>query len=142
MRYAYPCVLHPEEPSGFYVTFPDVPGALTNGRDRAQALEMAKDALAVALAGYVLEQWDIPVPSPVAEGQELVPVPPVIAAKLALYTAMRSQRVTNAALGKRLGVSETTVRRLVNPNHLSQIGKVEKALEVVGRSLVIEDSAA
>ena len=103
---------------------------------------MAKDALAVALAGYVLEQWDIPVPSPVAEGQELIPVPPVIAAKLALYTAMRSQRVTNAALSKRLGVSETSVRRLVNPNHLSQIGKVEKALEVVGRALVIEDSVA
>ena len=142
MRYAYPCILHPEEPSGFYVTFPDVPGALTNGRGRAEALEMAKDALAVALTGYVLEQWDIPVPSPVTEGQELVPVPPVIAAKLALYMAMRSQRVTNAALSRRLGVSETTVRRLVNPNHLSQISKVEKALEVVGRALVIEDSAA
>ncbi len=140
MRYAYPCVLHPEEPSGFYVTFPDVPGALTNGTDRAEALDMAKDALAVALAGYVLEQWDIPVPSPVTEGQELVPVPPVIAAKLALYMAMRSQRVTNAALSRRLGVSETTVRRLVNPNHRSQISKVERALEVVGRSLVIEDS--
>ena len=103
---------------------------------------MAKDALAVALTGYVLEQWDIPVPSPVTEGQELVPVPPVIAAKLALNMAMRSQRVTNASLGKRLGVSEAAVRRLVNPNHLSQIGKVEKALEVVGRALVIEDSAA
>ena len=137
MQYAYPCVLHLEEPSGFYVTFPDVSGALTNGRDRAEAVEMAKDALAVALAGYVLEQWDIPVPSPVAEGQELVPVPPAIEAKLALDTAMLSQRVANAALSKRLGVSEAAVRRLVNPNHLSQISKVEEALEVVGRALVI-----
>ena len=29
MRYAYPCVLNSEEEGGFFVVFPDVPGALT-----------------------------------------------------------------------------------------------------------------
>ena len=82
MRYAYPCILHPEQPVGFYVTFPDVPGALTSGRDRAEALEMAEDALAIMLGIYVEERRDIPVPSDPKEGQDLVPVPPIIAAKL------------------------------------------------------------
>ncbi|MCE2487274.1 MAG: type II toxin-antitoxin system HicB family antitoxin [Desulfurellaceae bacterium] len=50
MRYVYPCVLTPEEGGGFFARFPDVPGALTCGDDRAEALAMAEDALAVALA--------------------------------------------------------------------------------------------
>lgn len=75
MRYVYPCVLTPEEGGGFFVRFPDVPGALTCGDDRAEALAMAEDALAVALAGYVQQQRDIPIPSPVQEGQEIATLP-------------------------------------------------------------------
>ena len=63
MHYVYPCVLTPEEEGGLFVSFPDVPGALTCGDDRAEALAMAEDALAVALTGYVHKRWDIPVPS-------------------------------------------------------------------------------
>ena len=76
MQYLYPCVLTPEEERGYAVSFPDVAGALTCGDDRAEALAMAEDALVAALAGYVREQWDIPVPSAAGHGQELVAVPP------------------------------------------------------------------
>ena len=37
---------------------------------------------------------DIPTPSETANGQVSVPVPTVVAAKLALYSAMRAQRIT------------------------------------------------
>ena len=142
MRYVYPCVLTLEEEGGFFVSFPDVPGALTCGDDREEALEMAEDALAVALAGYVRERWDIPSPSPAADGQEMVAVPPVVAAKLALYTAIREQGVTNVALAERLSLSESAVRKLLDPDHRSHISGVIKALRAVGRNLVIEDRAA
>ena len=142
MRYAYPCVLTPEEGGGFFVRFPDVPGALTCGDNRAEALLMAEDALAVALAGYVQQQRDIPAPSPVKRGQEIVTLPPLVAAKLALYTAMRQQGVTKVALAARLGLSESVVRRLVNLDHRSHISQVEKALRAVGRKLAVEDQAA
>ena len=142
MRYAYPCVLTPEEGGGFFVRFPDVPGALTCGEDREEALVMAEDALAVALAGYVQQQRDIPRPSPVKKGQEIVTLPPLVAAKLALYTAMRQQGVTKVALAARLGLSESVVRRLVNPDYRSHISQVEKALRAVGRKLAVEDQAA
>ena len=142
MRYAYPCNLHPEQPEGFYVTFPDVPGALTSGKDRAEALEMAEDALAIMLGTYVEERRDIPVPSDPSEGQELVPVPPIIAAKLELYTAMRSQGISNVALGERLGIGESAVRRLLDTEHRSHIERVERALRAVGRSLIVESHAA
>lgn len=141
MYYVYPCLLTREEGGGFYVTFPDVPGALTGGKDRGEALAMAEDALTGALAGYVQEHWDIPIPSGVVDGQELVAVSAIVAAKLALYSAMRRQGISKTALAKRLGLSESAVRKLVDPDHRSHISSVEVALRAVGRSLVVGDRA-
>lgn len=141
MRYTYPCIVTPDD-GGFSVSFPDVPEALTCGDDRAEALALARDALATALAAYVHERWDVPAASAAVNGQALIAVPPVVAAKLALYTAMRAQGVTNVALAARLGISESAIRKLVNPDHRSHIGHVEKALAAVGRTLVIEDRVA
>ena len=142
MIYAYPCQLTPDEDGGLVVTFPDVPEAITGGEDRAEALAMAEDALATALAGYVHEKWDIPAPSEAVDGQVSVPVPAVVAAKLALYSAMRAQRITKVELADRLNVSESAVRKLTNPDHRSHMSQVQKALRMVGRSLKVEVTAA
>ena len=144
MRYAYPCILSPddEEGEGFVVTFPDVPEAVTGGKTRDGALVMAQDGLAVALGMYVKCRQEVPVPSAVAPSQVLVAVPPIVAAKLALYSAMRSQGITNVALAAQMGLSEGAIRRLVNPDHRSHISQVEKALHVFGRTLIVEDRVA
>ena len=142
MIYAYPCNLTPDEYGGLVATFPDVPEAVTGGPNRSQALEMAEDALATALAGYVHEKGEIPAPSAAVEGQDVVAVPTVVAAKLALYSAMRAQRITKVELARRLGISESAVRKLANPDHRSHITQVQKALRAVGQSLVIEVIAA
>ena len=142
MQYAYPCILTPEKEGGFFVAFPDIPGALTCGDDRTEALEMAEDALVAMLAVYVQQQRTIPTPSPVADGQELVAVPPIAAAKLALYTAMREQGITGDALAVRLNLSDSAIRKLLDPDCYSHISQIMRALRNVGRSLVIEDRAA
>ena len=142
MIYAYPCELAHDGEGGLVATFPDVPEAVTGGADRTRALEMAEDALATALAGYVHEKWDIPTPSPAVDGQEIVALPTVIAAKLALYSAMHDQGLTKVELAKRLGISESAVRKLANPDHRSHISQVQKALRAVGKSMVIEVTAS
>ena len=149
MRYAYPCNIvrdkEEERASGreaYTVAFPDVYGANTGGWSWEEALEMAKDCLGVALGMYVKAREDIPAPSPLVEGRVLVSVAPIVAAKLALYAAMREQGVTNVALAVRLGLHENAIRRLLDPGHRSHIASVEKALRAVGRSLVVEDRAA
>ena len=149
MRYAFPCNIVPDDEEkkatgieAYTVTFPGVPEAITGGDSWEEALEMAEDCLAVALGMYVKAHEDIPAPSRAADGQVLIQVPLVVAAKLALYTAMRKQGITNVALAARLGVTENAVRRLVNPRHRSHITSVEKALRAVGRSLVVEDKVA
>ena len=141
MQYAYPCILASEE-DGVSVSFPDIPEALTCGIDRRDALTQAIDALVAALSAYVYAREDIPVPSPVIKGQELISVPLIVASKLALYSAMRRQGMTKTALARRLGLSEGAVRKLLDPDHRSHIGQVEKALGVLGQSLVIADQAA
>ena len=144
MQYIYPCTLTPdhEEGEGYVVTFLDVPEAITGAPTKDESLELAEDALAVALGAYVNNSEDIPVPSAVVAGQELVAVPTIVAAKLALYTAMRRQGVTKVALAARLGLSEGAVRKLCNPAHRSHIGSVETALRLLGRALVVADRAA
>ena len=72
--------------------------------------------------------------------QEMVAVPLVVAAKLALYISMREQGLTKVGLARRVGLSEGAVRKLLNPNHRSHIGQIERALEKVGRRLVAEDA--
>ncbi len=144
MRYVYPFDVtgNCQDGDGFLVTFPDIPEAITGGNTRAEALEMAEDCLAVALGGYVHMGWDLPTPSPVAEGQQLVAVRPLVAAKLALYTAMRQQDIAPADLAERLSLNESAIKQILNPDRLTHIARVAKALQALGRTLVVEDQAA
>ena len=146
MRYAYPCNLEPELEEGFEgvlnVSFPDVPGALTCGKGRRKALEMAEDALTIILSVRVERNEELPTPSPLAEGQELVAVPPLSAAKLALYSAMRRKEISKAELAERLGIDESAVRQMLMPDRYSHMKQVARALDAVGCRLVVEDLAA
>ncbi len=142
MIYAYPCDLAHDDDGSFIATFPDVPEAITGGANPTETLSLAEDALATALAGYVHQKRDIPEPGQPLPGQPLVPVPTVVAAKLALYSAMCDQRITKVELARRLGISESAVRKLANPDHRSHIGQVHKALRAVGQTLRVQVTPA
>ena len=136
---AYPACFEPDE-SGFTVTFRDVPPAITYGDSLDEAMTMAVDALATALAGYGAPGLyrDVPSPSRPQPGERLVVLPALLAAKVELAIAMNTARVSNSALARRLGVSETVVRRLLSFRHRSHIGTLEAALAELGKALVIE----
>lgn len=137
MRYLYPVDLEPEPEGGYVVTFPDVPEAITQGDDRDEALRNAVDALVCGLSFYVDGKKPLPVPSPL-RGSPGIEVPPLVAAKLALYSVMLEHGLTNVALAKRLGVAENAVRRLLDLDHSSKIELVDAALRELGRRLVVE----
>ncbi len=119
-------------------TFPDVPEAHTVGNDEAQALARAPDALETALAIYVDERRDIPRPARPRKGQRAVTLPPMAAAKLAIYQAMRDQGVIQVALARRLGCDPKDVRRLLDLMHRSRLDRLEAALAALGKRLVVE----
>lgn len=74
------------------VTFPDIPEAITQGENRAEALEMAKDALETALDFYFDDRRAVPMPSQPKRGQAVVELPPSVAAKVLLLNEMLRQR--------------------------------------------------
>ena len=89
-------MLTPEKNGGYSVSFPNVLEALTCGDDRDEALAMAEDALTVALGSYMQCREDIPVPDAVTDEQETIAVPRVAAVRLAVYTAVREQGLTES----------------------------------------------
>ena len=85
---------------------------------------------------------EIPVPNKAEPDQDLVPLPPIVAAKLALYSVMKRERISKVELSRRLGVSEAAVRRLANPDHRSHMSQVHRALDAVGCTVTLDVSAA
>ncbi len=139
MRYAYPVVLERDEDGRYVALAPDVPEAVTEGVTKTEALMEMSTALAAALAGYVKAGNELPQPSAASREQYVVPVAALVAAKLALRSAMQAQGITNVELARRLGVTETVVRRLVDPDHASKLERVVAALHALGRGLIVED---
>jgi antitoxin HicB len=135
--FTYPARFEPDETGRPVVSFPDFPHAHTDGKDAAEAMEEAIDCLGSVIAQRLAEKAEIPAPARLKRGQKLVPVPLWIAGKLALYLAMKEQRVTNVELGRRLKVSETVVRRMLDPDHATKSEKLQAALEALGKRLVV-----
>ena len=130
--YDYPVTLTPLDNGDVMASFPDVPEAMTYGENKAFALEWAQDALHVALAGYMDDHMDIPVPSAPAPGQPTVSPSPMVALKLALYQAMRDQGVSQLRLAGLLHCDARQVRRLLDLDHQSTVNQLMDAAEVLG----------
>ena len=148
MRYAYPCLIERDTEEfaasgreAYVITFRDVPPAISGGWSWPEALEMAQDCLDVALTFYTDDSQPLPTPSPLRDGEVMISTTPTVAAKLALYTAMREQGITEGHIGEQLGLDESATKKLLNPLYRSHITTVRRALAVVGRELVVEDCA-
>ncbi len=63
-KYIYPAVFTKGEAKGYCVTFPDLPGCITEGDTLEEAMLMAKEALALHLYGMEEDQDRIPQPTP------------------------------------------------------------------------------
>jgi len=136
IRYSYPFDLHKERDGGFSVTFPDFDEAFTDGDTVGEAVAEAADCLEEALAGRIARREDIPPPSP-ARGRPAAVPGAVLAAKAALYEALREQRLSNTAFAAAMGIQESEVRRMLDPRHASKIGRLEEALARFSKRLVV-----
>jgi antitoxin HicB len=137
MHHAYPYHLEPDDAGGTLLQFVDVPEAHTLALAAPDAdAHSALDCLIASLGGYIRLGRAIPRPSP-AQGRPVAVLPPLVAAKLALYEAMRAQPITRTALAHRLGVQENAVRRLLDLDHRSHIDQIDRALAALGRRLEV-----
>ena len=120
---------------GFLVQFADVPEALTEGSDRAEALANAAEALEVALLGRMKDGEDVPVAK--AKSGTPVALPAQSAVKLAFYQAFKASGMTQSALARKLGKDEAEIRRMLDPYHQTKLRALDEAIRALGRRLSV-----
>jgi antitoxin HicB len=137
-QFNYPAKLTQQKEGGYLVQFPDLPEAITQGDTHEDALEKAIDCLEEAIANRIEMKLDIPAPSALKRKQVMISLHTTFAAKTALYTAMREQKLTNISLAKKLRCDEKEVRRLLDPHYSSKFPRIEEALHILGKRIKLE----
>ena len=131
--WTYPAVFETHLDGEILVRFPDFPEALTGADTQAGAMSLAADALEAVVLAYLADGRAVPTPGAAGAGQVAVALDPTTAARAALAETMRTQRVTHAALARRMDRTEGAVRRLTNGAASVKIETVLDALATLGR---------
>lgn len=132
----YPVTLTPDT-DGYMVSFRDIPEAISQGDTTDEALDMAQDALMVAMAFYFEDNRAVPMPSQAQDGEHLVSLPPSVWAKVLLLNEMIAQNVSQAELAKRMGIVPQSLTRLVDLSHTTKIDTLANAFAKLGKRLQV-----
>jgi antitoxin HicB len=133
---AYPVTLT-QDGKFVKVNFPDIPEALTQGKDREEALVMAKEALELAMEFYFEDRRPVPEPSKAKRGQAMIELSASLSAKVLLLNEMLRQKVRPVELARRLQTTPQEVNRLTNIRHTSRIDGIAGALKALGKTMEI-----
>jgi antitoxin HicB len=130
------------EAGSFWSSCRDIPEAHSAGDTVEELLANAVEGLELALTIYVDQSRPIPLPSAPVEGERVVHLPTLVAAKVSLWNAMREAGMRKADLARLLKSSQTKVDRLVDFEHSSKIEQVDAALAALGKRLAVSVEAA
>ena len=87
------------------------------------------------------DRRDIPMPRAATKGP-FATLPALTEAKLGLYTAMRTVKVSKAELARRLNCHMPQVDRLLDLRHASRLDQLEGAFRALGKQLSVQVSEA
>jgi antitoxin HicB len=136
-EFVFPARLEHDPESGETIaSFPDVPGAHTSAptpnRDQTTLRAEAVECLDAAVCAAIADGDPLPEPSPPRAADLLVPLPLRTAAKLALHSICRHQRIGPSALARRAGIDVKEAHRLLDPRHASKIDRLADVLSRLG----------
>lgn len=120
----------------------DLPELNSFGDDQAHALGQAVDAIETTLSLYVDQRRAIPQASAPQAGEQVVHLPAVTVAKIALWNALMARDMRKADLCRLLGVHQAQGDRLVDFLHTSKMEQLENALSALGKRLALSVEAA
>jgi antitoxin HicB len=135
--YVYRAEIERASRRGYVVTFPDVPEAITQGDDMADARAMAEEALGLALLSYSARGLPPPKSRAAKRGGSMIAVAPDVAAKLAVLESFVETGISKSELARRLGKDEKEVRRILDPKHATKLPALTAALRAMGKRLVV-----
>jgi antitoxin HicB len=132
----YPASFKPDpEAGGLVVTFRDIPEAITQGDDDAEAMTMAEEVLLSSIEYYLRQKRPVPASSEPQPNERMVALPAIVAAKVLLLNEMLAQGVGPSELARRMGTIPQNVNRLIDVRHTSKLESVEQAVKALGKHL-------
>lgn len=135
---AYRALFEPGDRRGnIVVSFPDVPEAITQGHDMADARAMAEEALGLVLLTYLARGLPLPKVGAKDKKLERIAVAPDVAAKLAVLESFVAAGISKSELARRIGKNEKEVRRILDPKHATKLPALTAALRALGKRLVV-----
>lgn len=137
----YPATFTPET-GGFVVTFRDIPEAITQGDDEADALEMARDVLLSAMDFYFEDKRPVPPPSAPLPGERMISLPLSVSAKVLLLNELINQGVRPSDLARRMGVKPQEINRVLDLGHATKIDTIAQAMAALGKTLTLKATKA
>jgi antitoxin HicB len=137
-NYSYPVHIEPDPDGGMLVTCPNVPEVIAQGADRDAALSNARQALAVALFGYLKEGR--PLPQASASGRETIAPQASDVLKIAVVEAWMASGLSKSQFARMLDIDEA--RRILDPDRVTKAVRLEQPLLMLGRRLHIAVEAA
>ncbi|MBI3441183.1 MAG: type II toxin-antitoxin system HicB family antitoxin [Proteobacteria bacterium] len=135
MKYA---VKIQKDGAGYMASFPDIPEALTGGDTVEETLALAADALKTAIVGYMELRKGVPVPTPGRRGYQAIALPEVMQAKVLLWNEMVRGKVSKSELARRLGKTESYVRRMLDPYENVTINSLSEAAHALKKRISME----
>jgi antitoxin HicB len=138
MAFGYRYTLERQENGWWVVRFPRIPEALTEGETEQEARANALDCVIAALEGYMKAGKSMPREGAGHSGPDRAVLPSLVTAKLAVYETMRSRGWSKVRLAKELGMSENSVRRLLDLRHSSHMWIIDDALAKMNAELSID----
>ena len=92
----FPATLTAEE-GGYVVRFRDIPEAITQGDDEADALEMAEDALISSMDFYFEDFRVVPAPSAPLPGERLIALPAALSSAVLRHNQTVARKARSSA---------------------------------------------
>lgn len=133
----YPASFTQEE-GKIVVRFRDIPEAITQGDDEADATDMAEDVLVSAMDFYFEDKRTVPPPSAAKRGERLISLPLSVASKVLLLNEMLTQRIGPSELARRMDSLPQYVNRMIDLHHATKIDTIEKAMAALGKRFALK----
>jgi antitoxin HicB len=131
----FPARFEMDDGGGYFVSFRDIPEALTQGATLEEARDAARDALVTAMDFYIEDNRRVPEASPAEVGEELIELPLSVSAKVMLLNEMLEKRIKAADLARAMHIKPQEVTRIMDLHHATKIDTLARAFAAVGRTL-------
>ena len=131
----YPAKFEAGETGAVIVTFRDIPEAIAQGNDEADAFTEGASALLTAMDFYFEDRRPVPPPSASEDGERLIDLPLSASAKVMLLNEMLAQKVRPADLARAMSLKPQEVNRIIDLTHATKIDTLAAAFKALGREL-------